>query len=271
MAWIAGAQGIFKLHNSDAWCGSLVTVEDAAEIVAVTVDALEGIPQKTKDGTRYIVELDLHRAWSNGRVPDSPFLPKVGNATVSLDELILKRLVEITLPGSVVEQQVKFGRKRADLQVEWNGVTKIVEFVGPSHFIAGQYAREPVSPLERKKEIEDHFGVECVIWPFWMQRCARNVRAMFDEPVQGLAAVWSSKGFFGDFVYPDSALLIEWLTERFDAITPAGIGYMYGNDETPNKPVHPIVEKIRAGKESPDRLIPRGNTKPGFWWLPPGL
>ena len=271
MAWIAGAQGIFKLHDSDTWCGSRVSVDDAAEILGVGVEALEDVKQRTIEGTCYIVELDLHRAWSKGRVAGSPFLPKVGNATVSLDELILKRVIEITLPGAVVEQQVKFGRKRADLQVEWKGTTKIVEFVGPSHFISGQYARDPISPLERKKEIEDHFAVECMIWPFWMQRCARNVRAMFDEPVLGLAAVWSTKGFFGDFVYPDSAAIIERLTERFDATTPGGIGYMYGNDETPNKPVHPIVEKIRAGKESPDRLIPRGSVRPRAWWLPPGL
>lgn len=268
MAWIAGAQGIFKLHDSDAWCGSLVSVDDAAEILGVRPADLANVPQRVVDGVPYVVELDLHKGWSQGRVPASPYPPKIGNATVSLDEIVLKRLVELTLPGATIEQQVPFGRKRVDLRVAWKGVTKLIEFVGPSHFVPGQYQHEPVSPLERKKAVEDALGAECVIWPFWMQRCARNVLAVFDEPVLGLAAVWSTKAFFGDFVYPDSADIVERLTGRFDALSPGGFGYMYGNAETPNKPIHPILAKIAAGQESADRLIPRGSTKPRAWWLP---
>jgi hypothetical protein len=35
MAWIGRPQGIFRLHDSDAFCGSYLSVADAAEILAV--------------------------------------------------------------------------------------------------------------------------------------------------------------------------------------------------------------------------------------------
>lgn len=269
MAWIGGAQGIFRLHQSDAWCGSLISVEDAAEILGVRAPDLSNIPQRVVDGVAYIVELDLHKGWSNGRVLASPYLPKIGNAKVSLDEIILMRLVKLTLPSATIEQQVPFGRKRVDLRVVWNGMTKLIEFVGPSHFVPGQYSRKLVSPVERKKAVEDALGDECVIWPFWIQRCARNVSTVFDNSKAGLAAVWSTRAFFGDFEYQNSAAIVEELTSRFNAFASDGIGYMYGNSKTPNKPVHPILAKIAVGKESIDRLIPRGSIKVQQWWLPP--
>jgi len=90
---------------------------------------------------------------------------------------------------------------------------------------------------------------------------------MFDQSVRGLASVWSTKAFFGDFVYPESASLIIEITEQFRATREDGIGYMYGNEHT-NKPVHPIVKRILDGEESRQRLVPRGNKKPESFWLP---
>ena len=248
MAWIAGADGVFRLHESDTWCGSLVSVDDAAEILGVQVSDLSNVPRRVINRVPYVVELDLHKCWSRGLVPASPYCPRIGNATVSLDEIILRRLVELTLPSAAIDQQVPFGRKRVDLRVVSNGTTKLIEFVGPSHFVTGQFQRELVSPLQRKKAVEDAFGAECVIWPFWVQRCARNVLAVFNRDIQGLVAVWSTKAFFGDFVYPNSAAIVEELTGRFNAAASDGIGYMYRNAKTPNKPIHPILAKIAAGK-----------------------
>ena len=88
MAWIAGAEGIFRLHESDTWCGSLVSVEDAAEILDVQVSDLSNVPQRVIDHVPYVVEL-----------------------------------------------------------------------------------------------VEDALGEECVIWPFWIQRCARNVLALFNGDI----------------------------------------------------------------------------------------
>jgi hypothetical protein len=63
--------------------------------------------------------------------------------------LVVKRLFELALPGSVVEQQVPCDRLRIDLAVHWQGRRVFVEFVGPSHFLP-DYDREPTSPLQRK-------------------------------------------------------------------------------------------------------------------------
>ena len=35
MAWITRSEGVFKLHDSDNYCGALLSLTDAAEIMAV--------------------------------------------------------------------------------------------------------------------------------------------------------------------------------------------------------------------------------------------
>ncbi len=129
----------------------------------------------------------------------------------------------------------------------------------------GEVELQVLSPQAPKnslyEEVEDHFGCECMIWPFWIQRCSRNVLVLLDPSVQGLASVWSTKAFFGDFVFPQSAEIVLDLTTRFNAIRKDGIGYMYGNRHT-NKPIHPIVQAILAGKGNKGRLIPKGTDKP---------
>ena len=256
MAWIGTSQGVFRLHESDQYCGSFLTVDDAAEILEVSTQALHALPTRSIDGKTLISELDLHKSWK----------PTAGNAKRSLDELIVRKLLQITLPNCQVECQVPFGRKHVDLSFTQDGKRVFVEFVGPSHFIP-QYQREPTSPLARQKEVEDHFGCECIVWPFWIQRCSINIRAIIDKKTDGLASVWSTKALFGDFVFPKSAQIIIELSEQFRAIRPEGIGYMYGDSHT-KKPIHPIVDAIRNGKESKSRLIPRGNDKSDDFWIP---
>lgn len=268
MAWIGKSQGIFKLHDSDNYCGSYISLEDASEILGVEPDTLSFLPQKVIEEEKFLSELDLHKAWGSGKI-NSPHKPQIGNARRSLDELIIMKLMEITLPQCSVDFQVKFGRKYVDLKVTYQEKSVFIEFVGPSHFIP-QYGRTPTSPLARKREIEDYLGFECVIWPFWIQRCARNVKIIFDEVESGLASVWSTKAFFGDFVYSRSTDVITEISERFRAIREDGIGYMYGNSHT-NKPVHPIVRKILDGKEEMQRLIPAGNKYSISYWLPEEL
>src|SRR5436309_571322 len=104
--WISGWEGVFKLADSDAWCGSKVSVEDAAEVLRVTPAALDGLPVREEGGTRYLCELDLHKAWSGGTIV-SPEMPRMGRATRSLDEVILMAVVRRALPGAVVTPQVR--------------------------------------------------------------------------------------------------------------------------------------------------------------------
>ena len=128
----------------------------------------------------------------------------------------------------------------------------------------------PASPLARKKEVEDNFGELCVIWPFWIQRCSKNIHSLLAPTVKGIASVWSTKAHFRDFVYPKSAEIIIALSSQFNALMEEGLGYMYGNQHT-NKPVHPIIELILRCKENRQRLMPQGNDKPEDFWLPKEL
>lgn len=268
MPWLGPSHGIFKLHDSDNWCGSYISIPDTCEILHLTPDTLAHLPTIQYNGETYLSELTLHQQWSSGRLP-SPLPPKIANATRSLDELIIIRLLEITLLGCTVESQVPFNRKHAELSVTYQGQRKFIEFVGPSHFIP-QYQRPLTSPLHRRQEIEEFFGQECIIWPYWIQRCASNIHAIFSSASTGLASVWSTKAHFGDFAYSDSASLILLLTDRFRALRPDGIGYMYTDTHT-NKPVHPILDAIRKGKQPITRLIPAGNPYPPSYWHPPDL
>src|ERR1017187_3975614 len=245
MAWIGKSHGFFKLHDSNRFCGSFLSLADAAEILSVLESLIVPYSKKDDEGNVWVSELDLHRRWGAGDIP-SPHPAKVGSATRSFDELILERLVKITIPTASVEIQVPFGRKRIDMIVNVSGQRKAIEFLGPSHFIQ-QYQRELASPFDRKREAEDALGCECVLWPYWIQRCSQNILALFDENAHGMASVWSTKAHFGDFQLHDSARIIVQITQRFRAIRPDGIGYMYLDSHT-NKPIHPIVEQIRIGK-----------------------
>lgn len=268
MAWIRRAGGLFSLRDSDNHCGSYLTIRDAAAVLEVSEQSLASLPVRIIEGVAAVSELDVHKAWGRGNIP-SPQLPKIGNATRSFDELILRKLIQLALPGAEIDCQIPFGRKRVDLAVMYGGRLVHIEFLGPSHFIP-QYRRDPRNPRDRKAEIEGHFGTECVLWPYWIQRCTRNIRTLMGEELQGMASVWSTKAMFGDFVACESADLIVEISARFNAVRPEGLGYMYGATHT-QKPVHPIVSAIAQGKADKDVLIPRGSTRPESFWLPPEL
>lgn len=275
MAWIGGSEGVFRLHDSDDWCGSMIGLEDAAEIFDLQADdlvALDGAALSIKrvEDRRFVNELDLHKAWGSGAIVAPLHPARIGKGKRSLDELILMKLIKITFPDATVTPQVKAGSQQADLVVKAADKEVAVEFFGPSHFIQ-QYQGEIKPPAERKATIEQHLGCECVVWPYWIQRCASNVRALFDTAVAGKAAVWSTKARFGDFVLPNSATIIVEASRRFNAVYPDGLGYMYGNSRTKNKPVHPVVKSITTGRVKKEKLIPPGNDRPEAFWLPKDL
>jgi hypothetical protein len=269
MAWIGGSAGIFRLHDSNNNCGSLISLEDAAELFDVQASTFMALQNPVKVSTvgneKFVNELDLQKAWGTGSIPTS-HASRVGSAKRSLDELILMKLIRIAYPHSSVTPQKKAGRQQVDLFLDVDGHRIAVEFFGPSHFIP-QYSGEIKPPKERKTRIEDELQCECVIWPYWIQRCVSNVETLFDG-ARGIASVWSTKAHFGDFIFPDSSEIVVNLTERFKAIDADGIGYMYLDSRTKNKPIHPIIKRIKDGKEKKERLIPRGSDKPSTFWLP---
>ena len=177
------------------------------------------------------------------------------------------KLVKLVYPTASITPQMKAGRQQADIFVELDGKRVAIEFFGPSHFIP-QYSGELKPPDERRSAIEAKLNCECVVWPYWIQRCESNVRALFQPGTEGKASVWSTKAHFGDFVMTNSAEIVIELSQRFKAVGEDGLGYMYLATRTKNKPVHPIVKRIVDGKEQREKLIPKGNDRPTSFWLP---
>ena len=266
MAWIGGSEGVFRLHDSDNYCGSMVSLSDTAEIFDVDASALAGLKITEVEGENFVNELDLHKAWGSGAIP-TVHPSRIGSAKRSLDELILMKLVKLVYPTALITPQMKAGRLQADLFVELENKRIAIEFFGPSHFIP-QYPGELKPPSQRRESIEGHLKCECVVWPYWIQRCEANIRAIFATGTVGKASVWSTKAHFGDFVMPNSAEIVIELSQRFNAIGADGLGYMYLASKTKNKPVHPIVKRIMDGKQRREKLIPKGNEKPTSFWLP---
>lgn len=265
MAVLGRPEGVFELDNSDVAVGSFMRRQDIAKILGVSDVDLAGLPFGTVDGQQVVDERILQRSWYEGLIPNAPS-HRSGNSKKSMDEMVLAAIIKRELPNAQVEQQVPWGRKKLDLVVTHGDTKLIIEFHGPGHFAAGQYGPPEEAPAVRKEMAEDAFGYEYVIWPYWIQRCARNVRALFDPHVEGLGVLWSTEVHFGDFVFPDSDQIIDSITRRFNAVDKTGYGYFYeAGSKGRTNPVHPIVNKIISGKANVDRLIPSGAKDRGYW------
>lgn len=262
MKLLSKSNSIFSLKKSDDFVGSLISKSDAEMIL--DVNDLSYLYADKK----YMDENVLRKHWYDNNIKNCIHKHRNGNIITSFDELILSKIMKLTYPSLKIEQQVKFdGKKYVDFLLNLNGKKKLVEFMGPHHFINNHNVDNFPTPFDRKKLVEDHFGIECVIWPYWIQRCELNVKIIFDENfVDGLGALWSTNSFFGDFDFDNSDDIIINLCRRFGA-SRNGIGYFYeGSDVTArweNKLEHPIVQKILNGKADIKRLLPKGKN-PNF-------
>lgn len=267
--WLGTSAGVFSLHDSDRHCGSYISVDDAAEILQVPTTALEQFPTVTHGRTRYLTDRQLGRAWASGEITSPRSAIQKGSAMVSFDELILLRLMEMCLPDAQIEPQFRAANKLVDFRVSQDSRSILLEFFGPYHFIQ-RSSRVPMHPRLRARVLEDSTGIECVIWPYWAQRCASNVRALFDQSATGIGSVWSTSAHFGDFIFSDSAEIVQDINARLGIARPDGVGYIY-TDELVNKPTHPIVRRIREGREPVSKMIPPGWTGASRYWLPKSL
>ena len=267
--------GLFSLIESDKYVGSFISKEDVKTILGVTDEDLKDVSFKLINETPYISESILRKDyWEKNLIPNA--LPcKKGNSTISLDEYVLISLIKQTYPNAKVESQYKWGRKYIDIYVEDGDRKFFLEFHGPGHFKKLSVYRDPEDPFVRKKEIEDEFGIPCYIWPYWIQRCSSNLRILLgdaDPSERGYGALWSTKVFFGEFVFDNSAQIIADLTAQFKATPDGTYGYFYEewNDEDGRiKEEHPIIQKILKGKKPLDLLIPKGvNSEDKGIWLP---
>lgn len=254
MGILGKPQGIFDLNDSDKSVGSFLLKQDICEILNVTENDLSVLKFKKLNGFEVIDEREVQKAWYKGEIPNA--LPK---SRSSLDELILIAIIRRTLPTCKIERQIKINRFKLDLKLTLDGKSVFIEFDGPYHFAISRYGPPKYKPLEKKKIIEDITGVEVVNWPYWIQRCSTNVKALFDRNIKGYGALWSTNILFGDFFFSNSAQIIETITKRFNAVDNEGFGYFYGpNTHGRNNPEHPIIEKILQGKEDIKKLLPKG-------------
>ena len=268
--WLRTAAGIFSLDNSDRYCGSYISLSDAARILRVEQSALQHLPSVRSGTNVYISDQKLGRAWASGTIQSPRGSFRHTGGSTSFDELIILTIIELALPGAHVETQVRVGRRVADFRISHGGKSAVVEFLGPYHFIRRTLDQKMIDPRERASYIEDVLGEECIIWPYWVQRCASNARAIFDPAIQGIGSIWSTSAHFGDFFFADSSNLIQTINRRFRLERHEGIGYFY-TDELAAKPVHPIIRRIRTGRDPIRRLIPPGPITDPKYWLPKSL
>lgn len=265
MGTLQKGKGIFKLKDSDNCVGSFLSIDDILVILEIdsqkkiaVFEYLTKCKKITEDG--FVDELDLYKEWSAlMKAYGKPPLPKT-----SLDEYILKAIFKVTYPNLKIEQQVSIPRTRfkADFKLTLNEKVFFVEFDGPAHFSETKYGT-PNNPLERSKQIEKITGIKVINWPFWIQRCSRNVKVIFGDESKGLGSLWTTNILFGDFVFDNSAEIIETITKQFNAAEDNGVGYFYVKNDI--KPEHSIIEQIKKNPTKENRLLPKGFKKKSFW------
>lgn len=244
MSILGKPEGIFDLNNSDYSVGSYLQKQDILEILQVTSQDLSPIKFKIINGVEVVDERVIQKAWYSGKIENA-----IPVAKSSLDELLLIVIINITFPDITIERQIKVGRYSLDLKLTLNNKALFVEFDGPYHFAPSRYGI-PKDPFKKKREVEDATGLECVNWPYWIQRCSANVKALFDKSAIGLGVLWSTEVHLGMFVFENSADIINIITKRFNAVDNDGYGYFYGpGTKGRNNPEHPILEKINQGQK----------------------
>jgi len=262
MAILGRPEGILDLNDSDKFVGSYLTKSDVKEILNISDSDLISVTFKNIDGNEVIDERQIQKLWYDNKIPNAIPVEKS-----SLDELLLIAIIKRTYPNIQIERHIIVKRFSMDLKLSLEGKPPIfIEFDGPSHFALSRYGPPKHEPFRKKKIVEDATGIEVVNWAYWIQRCSSNVKALFDNSINGYGVLWSTEIHFGMFVFENSAEIIEIITKRFNAIDESGFGYFYGGQTRErNNPEHPIIEKIKSGKADVGLIIPKGSSDRNFW------
>lgn len=262
MAILGRPEGIFDLNDSDKFVGSYLTKSDVKEILNISNNDLTSVEFKIIDGNEVIDERQIQKLWYDNKIPNAIAVDKS-----SLDELLLIAIIKRTYPNIQIERQISVKRFSMDLKLTLDGYSPIfIEFDGPSHFTISRYGPPKHEPFRKKKMVEDATGFEVLNWAYWIQRCSSNVKAIFDNTIKGYGVLWSTEVHFGMFVFENSADIIDSITKRFNAVDENGYGYFYGgHTRERNNPEHPIIEKIKAGKENVELIIPKGQQDRNYW------
>lgn len=276
MASLGKAQGVFSLEDSDNCVGSFIQLNDIPRIIPdLDHDKFHSLSQKyvkNIDNKLVIDEYKLACLWNKGQITNVP--PTQGK---SLDELILKALIRKCFPDAIVGEQEQIGRMKMDLKVTLGKTTCYIEFEGPGHFAPSKYGEPSRQPFDKKEKVEQITGIEVVNWPYWIQRCERNLRILFDpeaKQLPGYGALWSTTRHFGDFCIDNPSDIIKRMCSRFNAWNDeTGVCDFYEKDSLGRtKPEHPILQAIVAGKVSYRQLLPVDVLPCDYrFWLPKGV
>ena len=268
MATLLKGKGHFNLSDNDNNIGSLFSIKDIAEILEIDKiqesnfhQALVNLGLIKND---YVDEKDLYKHW---KCLKKLFSSKPISGNSSLDEYILLAIFRRTFPEATIEQQVKLGSMRIDFKITYQGITKYIEFDGPSHFTTYR-GKTPEAPQIRIKKVAEFTGCELVRWPFWIQRCSQNARVIFDQRLKGYGALWTSTKYFHEFTIPNPSATIKELTRRFNAEDKNGIGYFYEKKEGPRyQPPHNLLSTVKKDHSKIVLFIPN-DAHDHCYWLP---
>jgi|JI8StandDraft_1071087.scaffolds.fasta_scaffold23366_2 hypothetical protein len=262
MGMLGKPLGIFRLDDSDRYIGSYLSINDICFILETSSSDLEReLNFELINDEKFVDEQSLPKVWQSNKLPNA-LKPKIGNSTVSLDEYIIAAIIKQNYPNFEVTHQLNWGRKYIDLKIKTDKNEEFfIEFHGPGHFTI-QNNRTPDDPMKRKKEIENEFKIPCYIWPYWIQRSKNNFDVLLGKSDIGYGALWSTKIFFGDFIFENSNQIIHEITKVFKANI-NGYGYFYDSfNDFRVKKEHPIVEKILNNKIKNGiyRLVPKSKS-----------
>ena len=274
MGALAKGKGRFSLSDSDNSIGSFFSKEDLVEILEIDdVNGFyEAIASKHLLKEGYVDERDIYRQFKELKNEFSKIKLK---RYISFDECVLLAIFRRTFPNAEIKQQVKIDTKFIDFEIKYNGVTKYVEFDGPKHFIEDRYNNHLEDLFERVKMIKQLTGSELVRWPYWIQRCSRNAKVLFDQSLQGYGALWTTQAYFNNFDIPQAAETIIKLTKRFNAEDESGIGYFYqGKEDERKQPEHHLIKQALKDPKKLLCFIPKNlplNDPTYSYWLPKDL
>jgi len=283
---------IFSLERNDETVSSFYTLNDLVFMInkrlnhenQITVNFIKENYSdliKNVDNIEVIDEnSDFKTIWGpkgNMRIPKERKLrPLVANHY----ELVLYNIfIRVVGAENVqVQYQINGEGNHFDFMIDYNGKKYLIEFDGIGHFQTNRYG-ETVHPLEQLNNFNNH-DFQLIIWPYWIQRCEKNLRVVLGEETNGLGAVWGSTYFFNDFPWKDSNDIIRKLNAQFNIERNGDVGYIYGPDENRNYPEHPFIEskildnKKRNAPWTIEKFIPKGTSndiEERNYWLPDRL
>jgi hypothetical protein len=277
-------EGIFELENSDNTVSSYYQVSDVVTMINSRLEYNRTIDEeflrnnfnnliKEVNSVSVIEEVNAFKdLWKNQLIRERKIAPR----RINHYELILFNVFSRVVDRENIEMEYRINNAghRYDFKIEYGGNKYLIEFDGIGHFQRNRF-RETVHPLDQINSFNNP-DYKLIIWPYWIQRCERNLKVILGIEEQGFGAIWSSTFHFGEFLWNDSYDIIRTLNSQFNIEQEGNIGYIYG--ARLNYPEHPYIEnKIlnnRATSWTIEKLIPQGtpnNTEERNYWLPEKL